>query len=202
MLLDTPSPSSPSSPSTGPASPSVLSWGATLTALIVIGVVILVIGLILWFNSGARSAKSAKESTGPAGVPGGDSVARSWIALALIAGLLISVVLAFAVNDTTVRSSLIGALGAAVGAATAFFFSSKSTDQAHALLTTSVGVESVPGLIGRDADDAMRVLSTTTLKLVKDPLSPDPDTNLRIRSQDPPPGTTTPKGSTVMVTYG
>ncbi|MFD8480541.1 PASTA domain-containing protein [Kitasatospora sp. NPDC059673] len=181
---DTPSPS----PSPTPGGSAVLTWGQTLAALLIIAGVIIAIGLVLW---GASAAK---------GVMG--SVARSWIALALIAGLLSATVLAFAVNDSTTRSTLIGALGAAVGAATAFYFSSKSTDQAHDLLTTSVGTETVPDLTGRTADDAMRVLSTTTLRLMTDPTSPAPAVGENVVKQQPPAGTAASKGTTVLVIYG
>ncbi|MFF9646396.1 PASTA domain-containing protein [Kitasatospora aureofaciens] len=181
---ETPTPS----PSPAPGGSTVLTWGQTLAALMIIAGMITVIGLILW---GASAAK---------GVMG--SVARSWIALALTAGLLSVGVLAFAVNDSTTRSTLIGALGAAVGAATAFYFSSKSTDQAHDLLATSVGTETVPDLIGRTADDAMRVLSTTTLRLMVDPTSPVPAAGKNVVKQQPLAGAVTPKGTTVLVTYG
>ncbi|MFI9159477.1 PASTA domain-containing protein [Kitasatospora aureofaciens] len=181
---ETPTPS----PSPAPGGSTVLTWGQTLAALLIIAGTITVIGLILW---GASAAK---------GVMG--SVARSWIALALTAGLLAVGVLAFAVNDSTTRSTLIGALGAAVGAATAFYFSSKSTDQAHDLLTTSVGTETVPDLTGRTADDAMRVLSTTTLRLMVDPTSPAPAAGKNVVKQQPLAGAVAPKGTTVMVTYG
>ncbi|MEU6968870.1 PASTA domain-containing protein [Kitasatospora aureofaciens] len=176
------------SPSPAPGGSTVLTWGQTLAALLIIAGMITVIGLILW---GASAAK---------GVTG--SVARSWIALALTAGLLAVGVLAFAVNDSTTRSTLIGALGAAVGAATAFYFSSKSTDQAHDLLTTSVGTETVPDLTGRTADDAMRVLSTTTLRLMVDPTSPAPAAGRNVVKQQPLAGAVAPKGTTVLVTYG
>ncbi|MFI9324762.1 PASTA domain-containing protein [Kitasatospora aureofaciens] len=181
---ETPTPS----PSPAPGGSTVLTWGQTLAALLIIAGTITVIGLILW---GASAAK---------GVMG--SIARSWIALALTAGLLAVGVLAFAVNDSTTRSTLIGALGAAVGAATAFYFSSKSTDQAHDLLTTSVGTETVPDLTGRTADDAMRVLSTTTLRLMVDPTSPAPAAGKNVVKQQPLAGAVAPKGTTVMVTYG
>ncbi|ARF81596.1 PASTA domain-containing protein [Kitasatospora aureofaciens] len=181
---ETPTPS----PSPAPGGSTVLTWGQTLAALLIIAGMITVIGLILW---GASAAK---------GVTG--SVARSWIALALTAGLLAVGVLAFAVNDSTTRSTLIGALGAAVGAATAFYFSSKSTDQAHDLLTTSVGTETVPDLTGRTADDAMRVLSTTTLRLMVDPTSPAPAAGKNVVKQQPLAGAVAPKGTTVLVTYG
>ncbi|WP_078657082.1 PASTA domain-containing protein [Kitasatospora aureofaciens] len=181
---ETPTPS----PSPAPGGSTVLTWGQTLAALLIIAGMITVIGLILW---GASAAK---------GVMG--SVARSWIALALTAGLLAVGVLAFAVNDSTTRSTLIGALGAAVGAATAFYFSSKSTDQAHDLLTTSVGTETVPDLTGRTADDAMRVLSTTTLRLMVDPTSPAPAAGKNVVKQQPLAGAVAPKGTTVLVTYG
>ncbi|MFJ9692174.1 PASTA domain-containing protein [Kitasatospora sp. NPDC101183] len=200
MLLATPEPTPTPSPGPVPSGHTVLTWGQTLTALLVIAGVVLLIGLVLW----AASASGAPPHPGgPA--PAGGGVARSWIALSLIAGLLFCAVLAFAVDDSTIRSGLIGALGAAVGAATAFFFSSRSTDQAQSLLNTSMGTETVPDLLGRTADDAMRVLSTTTLKLVTDPASPvapPPPVPRTVVKQLPPPGTTSPKGTTVLVTYG
>jgi hypothetical protein len=60
------------------------------------------------------------------------SIIRSWIAIALVLGLLIFCGAAFLVDDTTLRSTLLGGLVASTGAAVAFYFSSKDADQARA----------------------------------------------------------------------
>jgi hypothetical protein len=61
----------------------------------------------------------------------GGSVIRSWIAISLVIGLLIFCAAAFLINDTSLRSTLFGGLVASVGAAVAFYFSSKTADQAR-----------------------------------------------------------------------
>jgi len=63
--------------------------------------------------------------------PGGQSVVRSWIALALVAGLVLFCAVTFAINDPNLRSTVFGGLTTSVGAAIAFYFSSKSSDQAR-----------------------------------------------------------------------
>jgi hypothetical protein len=59
------------------------------------------------------------------------SVARSWIAIGLVVGLLMFCVFSFQLDDADVRSTLIGAVTASVGAAIAFYFSTKSGEQAR-----------------------------------------------------------------------
>ena len=49
---------------------------------------------------------------------------RSWLALALVGGLLIFAAVSFQLDDTTLRSSLLGGVIASAGAATAFYFAS------------------------------------------------------------------------------
>jgi hypothetical protein len=67
------------------------------------------------------------------------SLIRSWIAIALVIGLLIFCGAAFLVDNETLRSTLTGGLVASVGAAVAFYFSSKSADQARTdILGTAV----------------------------------------------------------------
>ncbi|MEU5537497.1 PASTA domain-containing protein [Streptomyces sp. NPDC020362] len=176
------SPTPTPSPSTSPApigttSVQALTWEQGLYALLIIAVVILLIGLL---------AKRASADV------------RSWIALSLVAGLLLFSILAFVTNDTTLRTTLIGALAAAAGSATAFCFSSKPTDQAHDLLTASAGTETVPDLRGHTMDQATRMPGTTALKPVTD--APPPDGGMVVSHQNPLPGTTVVKGHPVLVT--
>jgi hypothetical protein len=60
------------------------------------------------------------------------SVIRSWIAVSLVMGLITFCGAAFAIDDQSLRSALFGGLIANVGAAVAFYFSSKNADQARA----------------------------------------------------------------------
>jgi hypothetical protein len=70
-------------------------------------------------------------STESAESGGGGSVIRSWIAISLVMGLLVFCAAAFLVEDSSLRSTLFGGLIASVSAAVAFYFSSKSADQAR-----------------------------------------------------------------------
>ncbi|WP_143094155.1 hypothetical protein [Streptacidiphilus jiangxiensis] len=92
----------------------------------------IVIGLVLayaragfvWKAKGdGAQAGNGRQSRRPYG-----SIVRSWIALSLIAGLLLYFGLAFAVDGPTLRSTLAGAVGAAVGSTTAYYFSSIEGD--------------------------------------------------------------------------
>lgn len=190
-ILESSAPASPStstpaaSPPGGEAPPASLGWPLSLAAMVILAGTIAAIG---WVLERSRSRRSG-------------SVVRSWIALSLVAGLLIFCALAFALKDSTLRSTLVGALTAAVGSGTAFYFSSKSTEQANQLLTASVGGEVVPYLKGKSQADAEKLLSVTSLKLVTAPDSPPPN-GRPVEEQDPPAGTTVPKGTSVSVTYG
>jgi hypothetical protein len=59
-------------------------------------------------------------------------VIRSWIAISLVMGLPVFCATAFLINDASLRSTLYGGLIASVGAAIAFYFSSKAADQSRA----------------------------------------------------------------------
>jgi hypothetical protein len=72
-------------------------------------------------------AKAAPEAGGDA-----SSVVRAWIAISLIMGLLVFCAAVFAIDDSSLRSALFGGLIANVGAAVAYYFSSKAADQARA----------------------------------------------------------------------
>jgi Putative Ig domain len=101
-----------------------ISFSHTLLLLGVIVVGMLLAGGVViasrrFIDGGATSADS------------GGSVIRSWIAISLVMGLLVFCAAAFLVEETSLRSTLFGGLIASVSAAVAFYFSSKSADQAR-----------------------------------------------------------------------
>jgi hypothetical protein len=100
-----------------------------------LGVVIggaLLAGLVIIL---ARHAVSSPKSE-PA-----SSVVRSWIAVSLVLGLLAFCAASFRIDDSTLRSTLFGGLITSVGAAIAFYFSSKSADQARTdILNTALAM--------------------------------------------------------------
>jgi len=82
--------------------------------------VIVFIGIVVFV---ARYLLSQRDST--------SSVVRSWLALTLVAGVLVFCGISLGVDDSSMRSTLFGGLIASAGAATAFYFSSKNSDQAR-----------------------------------------------------------------------
>jgi hypothetical protein len=77
-------------------------------------------------TSATSSSSSQDGDGGPAA-----TLICSWLAIALVFGLLLFCAVAFAIDDQSLRSTLIGGLVASASAAVAFYFSSKSSDQAR-----------------------------------------------------------------------
>jgi hypothetical protein len=100
--------------------PLTSSQTALILALVLGGALLagLVVILGRWVISPRRNEASS-------------SVVRSWLAISLVLGLLIFCGASFELDDTTLRSTLMGGLVASVGAAVAFYFSSKGADQAR-----------------------------------------------------------------------
>jgi hypothetical protein len=91
---------------------------------------------------------------------------RSWLAISLVGGLLLFVAVSFWLDDTTLRSTLVGGLVANAGAAVAFYFAAKSSDQARQdILNASLGTMLVPNLIGMDLAKAQGAIAKTSLLL-------------------------------------
>lgn len=178
------------------ATGGVLSWNETLLLLGFVVAVLLGAGAIVWWMRGARS-----KSTETAGY------IRSWIAVMLVAGLLLFCALAFGVADESLRSTLIGALTASVGTAVAFYFATKAGDQARQDVLAAAGANpgappataEVPDLTGDDIADATSTLGRTTFKIELHPKSPAAGV---VRVQKPPGGTTAQVGTSVVVTLG
>lgn len=100
-----------------------LSWDRVLVVLLIVVGGMLLAGAVV--IAGRALVKSDPNS-------GAGSVVRSWIAISLVMGLLVFCATAFLINDASLRSTLFGGLIASVGAAVAFYFSSKGADQARA----------------------------------------------------------------------
>lgn len=115
-------------PTTTTPSPSVptikFDQGIWLVVVVVVGT--LLAGLII---SGSRRRAKEKDPNEQAG-----SVIRSWIAISLVMGLLVLCAAAFLINDTSARSTLFGGLITSAGAAVAYYFSTKTAEEARAAI--------------------------------------------------------------------
>ena len=126
------------------------------------------------------------------------TVVRSWIAIALVGGLLVFCAAAFALKDETLRSALIGGLVANAGAAVAFYFSTKSADQARQdVLSATQGTTNVPNLQGMSVADAKKEMASSPLQLVLD--DPNAPPSHTVHTQTPAPGASVRTGSAVVV---
>jgi hypothetical protein len=135
-------------------------------------------------------------------VPGANSdktLIRSWLAISLAGGLLIFAAISFWIDDTTLRSTLIGGLVANAGAAIAFYFASKSSDQARQdILAASLPSTVVPNLLGKTLADAQGLLAATPLRLEVN--TPQPKDGAQVIAQHPAAQQLAVQGSPVAVT--
>jgi hypothetical protein len=121
---------------------------------------------------------------------------RSWLAISLVGGLLIFSAVSFQLDDTTLQSSLLGGVIASAGAATAFYFASKSADQARQdILNASFPTTTTPALLGHTKSEVNAALAGTPLYLDASPTTAADD--WIAVSQDPQPNQQTPTGSRV-----
>jgi hypothetical protein len=126
------------------------------------------------------------------------SFVRSWLALTVI-GLVLFCGVSLFLSDTNLRSVLIGGLTASAGTAIAFYFSSKSADQARQdILKATFGTETVPDLKGCTREKALGRHGQTALQHVADPASSTAD-DATVVSQTPVKDSQVLKGSQVVV---
>jgi hypothetical protein len=152
-------------------------------------------------DDGARGAGRTRAQLPPAPTAADSTLVRSWIAIVLVAGLLIFCAVALAINDAQLRSTLFGGLVASVGAAVAFYFSSKGADQARQdILSAALGTVEVPNLVDLSVSAARAVMSKTPLKLALANAQP-PDTD-EVNTQSPDAGTEVRVGSKVTIVTG
>jgi PASTA domain len=181
------------------------SSAASLTLWLVVGFVLLG-GIVAAFGRSLLEG-SFKSRSGSGPDKGGTGRAtpdrtfmRSWLALALVGGLLIFAAVSFQLDDTALRSSLLGGVIASAGAATAFYFASKSSDQARQdILNASVPTVTAPSLIGKTKAEVNAALAGAPLYL--DALPTTASDTWTAVSQYPQPNQQTPSGSRVNVTF-
>jgi hypothetical protein len=174
---------------------------ASVTLSLIVGFVIIA-GVVVALGR-SRLEGSFKMRTGSAQGQGstGQSAPdrtfmRSWLAISLVGGMLIFSAVSFQLDDTTLRSSLLGGVIASAGAATAFYFASKSSDQARQdILNASFPTTTTPNLLGHTKSDVNAALAGTPLYLDASPMTAADD--WIVVSQDPQPNQQTPTGSRV-----
>ena len=181
------------------------SNAANITIGLIVGFVILA-GVVTALGrsrlEGSYKARSGgAQDQGPTGQASQDrTFMRSWLAISLVGGLLIFSAVSFQLDDTTLRSSLLGGVIASAGAATAFYFASKSADQARQdILNASVPTTTTPSLLGHSRSDVNAALAGAPLYLDASPASAGND--WIAVSQDPQPNQQTPSGSRVHIVF-
>ena len=95
---------------------------------LLISTLVLILGsglLVLIFRVVLEGSSWSKLRSGE----GGTTVVRSWLAVALVAGLLLFAATSFVVDGSELRNLLMGGVVAAGGTAAAFYFASKSAEQ-------------------------------------------------------------------------
>jgi hypothetical protein len=179
--------------------PDTTEWlvlGLTVALVLVAGVVI-VFGR-RWLDS------SITGNNGHDGKPkrfdADRTLVRSWLAIMLVGGLLFFCAVSFGLGDASLRSSLIGGLVASAGAATAFYFASKSSDEARRdILSASTPQVHIPNLTGLDIAGVNATLASLPLTLDARPLKPDPA--WKAASQTPVANSSAPANSSVTVIF-
>jgi len=169
--------------------PTTLTWGQTVLVLAITAGVVLGAGLVVILG------RKVVNSTGT-----DQSVVRSWIAITLVAGLVLFCAVTFTISNQQLQSTLFGALTASAGAAVAFYFSSKNADQARQdILNATFGTDTVPALKGDTKDQATAKLATSSFKLEIDP-NGSTAAGATVSNQVPPENSLARKGTTVTIT--
>lgn len=168
---------------------TALTWHQAVVVIAITAGLVLLAGLVVIL--GRSVIKGADPD---------QSLVRSWIALALVAGLVLFCAVTFALNDPTLQSTLFGALTASVGAAIAFYFSAKNADSARQdILNATFGTDTVPQLLGDSKDQATAKLANSSFKMEVDPAS-SAASNATVSKQVPVGNSVARKGSAVVIT--
>jgi hypothetical protein len=182
-----------------------LSPGAAWATLALIAGFVLAAGVVTAFGRARLEGSfKARSRSGP-GQGSADQAPdrtflRSWLAIALVGGLLIFSAVSFQLDDPALRNSLLGAVIASTGAATAFYFAARSSDQARRdMLTASVPATVAPALLGRTRSEVNAAIAGTPLSLDASP--PTGPGDWIAVAQDPPPNQQIPAGSRLRVTF-
>jgi hypothetical protein len=117
-----------------------------------------------------------------------------------VGSLVLFCAVAFEIDDETLRTTLIGGLVATVSSVVAFYFATKSSDQARQdLLKAGASKVLVPALKGDTKAQVASTMAALPLSLVFQP--PDAQDNWRVTSQTPAANTTVSSGDEVKVAF-
>jgi hypothetical protein len=173
------------------------NWNLALwltVGLVIAAGIVVTVGRTVLEGRGA-SDRSASHASAP-----DRTLMRSWLAISLAGGLLLFCAVSFGIDDTTLRSTLIGGLVANAGAAVAFYFASKSSDQARRdILNASTPTVLVPNLNGKNPSEVNAALAVMPLHLNSQPPTPDPAAIAF--DQSPAANQPTPQGSQITVSF-
>ena len=172
---------------------SAITWEQATWMMGILAGVVVAVGILVLFGR-SRLDRAQSDS----------SLVRSWMALSLVLGLLVFTAAAMTFDDVTIRSTLIGALAANAGAAIAFYFASKSSDQARQDIleaASGIGQEEVPDLRDKTKEQAVKLLQEHSLRLKVDPAS-NTAAGATVTHQLPSEHTTIRRGSEVLVKLG
>ncbi len=170
---------------------------ATIAAVIVASGLVVILARYLLERRPRGKRGSAVELASVS--PDADAtMVRSWIAISLVSGLLIFCAVAFYQGDKRLRDILFGALASNVGAAIAFYFSTKGAAQARKdVLNATMGTSETPNLVGLSLHDARTAMSAMSFQLVT--LDPGADPGDTVKGQSIQPGSTVRKGTSLIV---
>jgi PASTA domain-containing protein len=177
-----------------------------LAVVLVVGFVLLAGAVVAVGRRVLEGAPTSRSGSGPGAAGTGSqkdradsTLVRSWLAMSLVGGLLIFAAVSFWLDDTTLRSTLIGGVIANAGAAVAFYFASKSSDQARRdILNAALPSAVVPDLIGNNLATAQQAVAATPFRLEVSPANPSPDA--QVVSQHPAANQPAMAGSPVAAT--
>jgi hypothetical protein len=171
---------------------------AVIAAFVLLAGVVVIIGRKTLEGKSPAPAQSTT-ADGASAAPS-SSLVRSWIAVSLVGGLLIFVAASFWLDDTTLRSTLVGGVVANAGAAVAFYFASQSADQARKdILNASLPSTLVPDLAGMDQPAAQAAIAATPLSINVQP--PNPAEKAQVVAQTPAPNEPVIPGTAVIATF-
>jgi hypothetical protein len=194
---------STTSTSTTPGITHLSGSGKWVSVGLVVVFVLLAGAVVVWGRRALERPRQKQEDTSGAGTrPQAEApdstLVRSWVAISLVGGLLIFVAVSFWLDDTTLRSALVGGVIANAGSAVAFYFASKSSDQARQdILTASLGSTLVPNLVGTRLTAARDALAATPLRIEVHPAAAVDDA--QVMSQSPAANQSASAGAPVAV---
>jgi hypothetical protein len=162
---------------------------------------ILLAGVVIAVSRSILAGRRLRATDSPDGKISPDqTLIRSWIAIVLVGALAFFCAVAFEIDDSTLRSTLLGGLVASAGTAVAFYFATKSSDQARQdIINAALGKIGVPLLKGKTKSDVNAALATLPLHLNPVPANAD-DAWIAV-AQDPAANTVIVSGSPVQVTF-